>query len=70
MYVLESINPAPAVLRKSSLYLVWGRPTLRLARHGLHSRTLTPAVVGPTADMANSLPLQHANTVCYVCRWL
>jgi hypothetical protein len=26
----------------------------------------TPAFVGSTADMASPLPLQHANTVCYV----
>jgi hypothetical protein len=26
----------------------------------------TPAVVVSTADMENSLPLQHGNTVCYV----
>jgi hypothetical protein len=35
---------------------------------GLHSlNTFTPAaVVGSTAEMASPLPLQHANTVCYV----
>jgi hypothetical protein len=27
---------------------------------------LTSTAVGSTADMANPLPLQHANTVCYV----
>jgi hypothetical protein len=28
--------------------------------------SVTPTVVGSTADMASSLPLQCANTVCYV----
>jgi hypothetical protein len=28
--------------------------------------SFTPAVVGSTADIASPLPLQHANTVCYV----
>jgi hypothetical protein len=28
--------------------------------------SFTPAVVGSTADMASPLPLQRANTVCYV----
>jgi hypothetical protein len=28
--------------------------------------SLNPAAVGSTADMASPLPLQHANTVCYV----
>jgi hypothetical protein len=32
----------PAVLRKSSLHLAWGRPTLRLPRRSLHSRTRLP----------------------------
>jgi hypothetical protein len=29
-------------------------------------QSLFPTVVGSTADMASPLPLQHANTVCYV----
>jgi hypothetical protein len=28
--------------------------------------SFTPAIVGSTADIASPLPLQHANTVCYV----
>jgi hypothetical protein len=28
--------------------------------------SFTPAVIGSSADMASPLPLQHANTVCYV----
>jgi hypothetical protein len=28
--------------------------------------SFTPAVIGSTADMASPLPLQRANTVCYV----
>jgi hypothetical protein len=33
------IQLLPAVLRELSLHLAWGRPTLRLPRHGLHSKT-------------------------------
>jgi hypothetical protein len=36
------IQLLPAVLRKSSLHLAWGRPTLRLPRRGLHSKTRLP----------------------------
>jgi hypothetical protein len=59
------IQLLPVVLCKSSLHLAWGRPTLRLPRRGLHSRTRL-SVVGSTADMTSQLPLQHANTVCFV----
>jgi hypothetical protein len=40
--------------------------TPRLLSRGLHSRLLTSMVFGSTADMASPLPLQHANTLCYV----
>jgi hypothetical protein len=39
---VHCIQLLPAVLRKSSLHLAWGRPTLRLPRRGLHSRTRLP----------------------------
>jgi hypothetical protein len=36
------IQLMPSVLSKSSLHLAWGRPTLRLPRRGLHTRTCLP----------------------------
>jgi hypothetical protein len=55
-------HPAPIVippdLRTSYTTFIETRSSLQ--------NSFTPAVVGSTADMASPLPLQHANTVCYV----
>jgi hypothetical protein len=47
------------------------RPAQILTPPGLNPKlrlqdSFTPAVVGSTADMVNLLPLQRANTVCFV----
>jgi hypothetical protein len=63
------IQLPPAVLRKSSLHLAWGRSvghTTFTETRSPFQNSFTPAVDGSTADMVSPLPLQHASTVCYV----
>jgi hypothetical protein len=48
----------PPGLRASYTTFTETRPPLQ--------NSFTPAVIGSTADMASPLPLQRANTVCYV----
>jgi hypothetical protein len=52
-----------ALLRKSSLHLPWGRPTLRLPRGGLHSRTRLSQRL---SVLRLIWLLQQRKTVCYV----
>jgi hypothetical protein len=61
-------HPAPAsrpaqIVTSPGLRASYTRFTL--TRYPLQN-SFTPVVICSTADMASPLPLQHANTVCYV----